>query len=259
MSYKSILDYNKITGYSINILIYDNSPYFQEYEEDEVNEIIYIRDSSNSGVAKAYNKGLQICIERKIPWILLLDQDTILDESFFKKTEQSLLENEGDSNIVCFIPKIFSRSGKMLSPMKLKKGGLVGSIKNMNFGIQCNNATGLNSGTLLRVSYLRKIEGFNEQFGLDMLDHWLFREINKSGYVVFLTQAEIQHNLSVMNFEKEMSPDRYRNLLLSERIFLEGNSADVAVYKLRLLVRIFKYLFFKEKQFLVLTLKAVFQ
>jgi GT2 family glycosyltransferase len=257
LTYRSLNNYSEKMGLSLQIMIYDNTPYHQKYENDSNNKIIYIRDASNPGVARAYNKGLEYCNKKIIPWMLLMDQDTEFNGDFLSNTVLSLKNHGENKDTVCFIPKITSKSGEILSPMILKRGGLVRPVKVAKSGIQKNNITGLNSGTLLRVSYLNKLGGFNEQFGLDMLDHWLFREIHKSGCSVYLTKAEMQHDLSVMDFEKNMTLERYKDLLLSERHFMEGNLAEIVIYKLRLFVRIFKQLRYKEKQFLLLSLKAI--
>ena len=46
----------KDTSYKLNILVYDNSKKSQNYPEN----IYYIHDSSNSGVSRAYNKGIEL-------------------------------------------------------------------------------------------------------------------------------------------------------------------------------------------------------
>ena len=41
-------------------------------------------------------------------------------------------------------------------------------------GVQNKAVMAINSGSLIKVSFLTEIGGFNGQFPLDYLDHWLF-------------------------------------------------------------------------------------
>lgn len=258
VTYTKLIKDNQSSKRSYNILVYDNSPTIQEYKKDEINLLTYISDNTNPGVAKAYNKALEICLEREFSWMLLLDQDTELNANFFSETEKSLLQHKNQKDIVCVIPKITSKLGDVLSPVVLKLGGRVGAIKDMTAGVQQNNISGINSGTLISSTFMKKLGGFNESFPLDMLDHWLFRAIHKSGNHIFLNNAIIQHDLSIIDFEKNMTIDRYKKLLVSEQVFLKGHFIDLFVYKLRLIIRLIKQLFYKDKKFVLVTLKSFF-
>ena len=53
-------------------------------------------------------------------------------------------------------------------------------------GIQHTPVMAINSGAFIRVSFLDEIGGFNNQFPLDFLDHWLFHEIYANGKKVWV-------------------------------------------------------------------------
>jgi hypothetical protein len=86
-------------------------------------------------------------------------------------------------------------------------------------GICTGPVTAINSGALLRKSFLFEIGGFNQQFRLDYLDHWMFAEINRRGKKVCLSKAIINHDLSVWGRSGSVSPERYRSILEAETLF----------------------------------------
>lgn len=259
LTYKSILSFNKTSGISFNILVYDNTPSFQEYKDDAYNTITYIRDKSNPGIAKAYNKGVEFASKFNFNWIMLLDQDTELNALYF--TEIYKLRNLVGQNesVVSIIPKIVTPKGFMISPVLLKRGGLIRYLTQVEPGIQNFRVSALNSGALINVSFLNKIGGFNEKYPLDMLDHWLFREINKNKCHVYLMDVSITHNLSIINFEENLTPERYKILLAGEVLFAKETLLDFLVYKFRLIFRLSKQVKMRNKYYFWKTLDSIFK
>lgn len=114
----------------------------------------------------------------------------------------------------------------------------------------------INSASLLKISFLNEIDGFNEEFSLDYLDHWLYLEINKRKKSIQVLDVVIKHELSVMDYNS-ISVERYQSILNSESNFYT-NYSDLPnkVYKNRLILRSFKqFIKVKNKKIAMLTLK----
>ena len=117
----------------------------------------------------------------------------------------------------------------------------------------------INSGALIRVEFLNIIGGFNEDFPLDYLDHWLFHEIYENGYKVRLLDLTLEHELSVMDYSR-VSLARYQSILESEIKFFKNYQQDLyKAYRIQLAKRFLKQvLTVKNKKIALYTLRRFF-
>ena len=92
---------------------------------------------------------------------------------------------------------------------------------------------------------------------MDCLDRWLFFTINNMGGKVYVTNSIIDHELSVKDYNKFMNEERYRNILMSETLFMKYfmTKLENYIYYLRLMKRVI-YLFFavNNKRYSFITL-----
>lgn len=246
---------------NINLFVYDNSP-FKQYEEEfftyDKFYVQYFHDAKNKGLSTAYNTALSNANNKNKKWLLLLDQDTYFTREYIEEIKKNEIV-ELDNEAVAIIPNVNSLiDGKKISPVKMLKGGMCRSIKT-KAGIVENKISGINSGTLLQINYLNAIKGFSLDYSLDMLDHWYFRKIYKDRKKVFLLNASINQDLSVLgNFEQNVSFNRYRQMLEAECLFMKKESLiSLIVFNMRLFVRILKQLKFINKDYYKLTLKIL--
>jgi len=247
----------------LNLLVWDNGPIKQYPDNDFLHgnfTISYKHDPKNPGISEAYNKGILFARSHGAKWILLLDQDTTIGTGFVDSYIQAVSKNLG-SDIVCIIPKVISSDNKtMLSPAKFFVGGIVRPAKEIKPGIiNSRSVTGLNSGTIISPEFIESLGGFSNNYPLDMLDHWYFREIRRRKKKVLLLDTVIQHNLSVKTFFKDVSLERYNKILLSENVLLRENCLDLIAYKFRLAQRLFKQLKGRHKDYANLTTKYLFR
>lgn len=212
----------------IQLLIYDNSLNPQKITPEN-KWIIYQHDTTNPGLAKAYNKGLELAHDFDL--LLLLDQDTELTIAYFEQLKTCPL----DSGLGAVVPTIFS-GGKQISPV------LGANYINHRLAYPENGRTGkrlmaINSGTALNVKVLQKLGGFNPAFPLDFLDHWLFYTLYQNKYEVVVENTELIHDLSVLHYET-MSARRYRSILNGESLFYKNYDKNhFAAHKKQLLLR----------------------
>jgi GT2 family glycosyltransferase len=241
------------------LIIYDNSPTDQKIDIIIPFGYQYIHDPNNTGLAKAYNFALHEAIVSSYNWLLLLDQDSSLPENFIANLADILLNNEKDDTLSAIVPKMRYQN-TFFSPSRVLFGGTLRPIDMRYQGI-CNfRLSAVGSGSTVRVSFLKRIGGFNEMFWLDCLDRWLFLTITDMGGKIFVSDSVLDHNLSIMDYNKYMTVERYDNILRYETLFMKifKSRAEYFVYCMRLLKRTV-YLFFTvhNKKISLMTLRQL--
>lgn len=243
-------------GSEIELILYDNSPEKQEFTSPvlEGMQISYIHDERNLGIATAYNYAYSIAKSNGSEWLLLLDHDTELTGDYI---DQVLHLAEVPKEAAAVVPKINSDQA-MISPVYSgTMRPLIG--EKPQTGIQEKPVMAINSGSLIRLSFLTELNGFNQEFALDYLDHWLFFEIYHRGYKVLLLDTELEHELSVMDYDR-VSLNRYKSILDSEINFYRNYKKDLfSSYRAQLVKRLLKQiLVVKNKKIAMYTLKKIF-
>lgn len=238
------------------LILYDNSPEKQEFslQKYEGIPITYFHDSRNLGIATAYNYALAAARENGSEWLLLLDHDTELTAEYM---EQVMNLEEKNSHIAAVVPKINSEN-QLISPVYSHSLRPLQGEKPVP-GIQDKAVMAINSGALIRVDFLNEIGGFNEDFPLDYLDHWLFHEIYTKGYKVRLLNVTLEHELSVMDYSR-VSLGRYQSILESEIKFFKHYQQDLyKSYRMQLAKRFLKQILtVKNKKIALHTLRRLF-
>lgn len=238
---------------NLKIIVYDNSPDFNN-DDNLKNEYIYIADQANPGISKAYNEAIKFAQKDKADWLITFDQDTRIPCTYFEDVYTTI--NSINENIVAIVPKIIGQNNQQISPMYVKKGFRQFPVYAGNCGVQ--GVTAINSGAVIRLSYLNIKGGYTSDFNLDMLDHWLFNEIRKDQKKVYIINTVINHELSVLDYSGLVKVERYKNILLSEKLFYTKYlSSEKKSYKKRLLLRSIKQkILLRNKEYSKLTYDA---
>lgn len=238
----------------LSIIIYDNSPDEQVVPSQfQHMNIQYKHDPRNIGIVAAYNYAFQKAQKEKSEWLLLLDHDTELTEDYFA---QIPVLDSLEQHIAAVVPKIHCENtlispvySDRLRPLQGEKPGT---------GEQKTPVMAINSGAFIRVSFLDKINGFNSQFPLDYLDHWLFHEIYHNGSKVWVLDTTLEHELSVMDYSR-VSLKRYQSILDSEINFYKHYKKELLpAYRVQLVKRLVKqFLTVKNKKIAAYTLRRI--
>jgi GT2 family glycosyltransferase len=202
-----------------HLLIWDNSP--EPLPNPELPIPYTARHAErNLGVSGAYNHAMQYALQGGNPWMLLLDQDTTITAEFLRSMLHYGRKLESREDIAAVAPTVRTR-GVVISPLK--------QLFNRNrpypaglSGVAPGEATAANSGCLMRVSALAAIGGFNTDFWLDYSDMYVFHQFFLRGKKVWLAaDTELEHELSIMDYDRLMSPWRYRNFSYAETAFYD--------------------------------------
>ncbi|MCU0605861.1 MAG: glycosyltransferase [Candidatus Edwardsbacteria bacterium] len=197
----------------LTLVIHDNGPAAQDMTVALPFEHQYLHDPSNGGLARAYNRALAMAAAGRYEWLLLLDQDSSLPDRFLAVTRRAG-ETIGPGT-VAVVPRVADH-GVPVSPARLRWGGMIRPLAGTAAGVLRGTVTAINSGTLIRTSFMADLGGFNEAFPLDYLDHWLFAMVRRQGRTVYATEAVVGHDLSIGQRLRRVTPGRYRSVLRAE-------------------------------------------
>lgn len=242
---------------NFKLIIYDNSPIEQKICLSIPFEYEYVHDHNNKGLAVAYNYALNKAIAAGYGWLLLLDQDSSLPEDFIDNLSCDISSPKKDNAVVAVVPKMRYKN-TFFSPSKDLFGGILRPMDMRYKGVCAFKVFAVGSGSAVKVSFLQSIGGFNEFYWLDCLDRWLFFTINNMGGKVYVSDSIIEHELSIMDYDKFMDEQRYSNILKYEVIFMKSSKtkAENCVYYLRLLKRtIYLFITVNNKRYSLMTLR----
>jgi GT2 family glycosyltransferase len=246
---------------SIRVLIWDNSP-TAITPTDLTFPCNYTHADSNVGTSGAYNKAMEFAEAQGSPWLLLLDQDTAVSHEFLPRMLEYSYLLENTSEVGSVVPFIYSNA-QLVSPRFLLSFNRNPQIPLTFHGICRKKASAINSSTLMRVAALREIGGYSEEFWLDLSDVYTFQTMYFKGrYIYVASDLVLQHSLSGVDYDKEMTCERYRNFLAAESAYVDLYSSPVerAAQLLRLFIRTFRqYRRYENKAFAALAFKYFLQ
>lgn len=168
--------------------IRDNNDIFCEQQK-----FVYIDMEGNKGISKAYNTALKrIQRKEKNFWFMTLDQDTIVSESYLENVKKSIEEN----------PSVKIKTGLINF-----NSGIASPKNNKNHSI---TRTGIfkdiiciNSCLVLHSDLIKRVNGYDENLFLDMVDYLLFYKINS----IQLEKIEVVEGYIYQNFSGEEYTD----------------------------------------------------
>ena len=225
---------------SFRIFIYDNSPFKSKLPDSFPIPFQYFHDPGNGGLFRAYTAALQLAEKNGHEWLLLLDQDTVLDVHYLETLRSALVKTASNSRCAALVPKLLSKQ-RIISPTRVYWGGWTFPVKTTFAGYPRWEIMALNSGTLLRISAIRALGGLEPKFWLDYLDHWLFNRLQAAGHLINVLDTALPHSLSVKKMSS-VSIARYRNILSAEGEFYRccKSRGENLVYYFKLIIRLCK-------------------
>lgn len=247
----------QLSGISIDyeVVIFNND----NNKKIEHEEYLVVNSEENQKIAGAYNFALERAIKKGMKWILLLDQDTVIPENYFKVIEK-LFSEEISTDLVAIIPKLISNN-RIISPVKVSS--LMRFESEIDFvGYTRKRINALNSLSLFNVQFINSIGGFSKDYPFDMHDHWCYNQIYKFQKYIFVLDIVGEHNSSFVDFENNVSVSRYKEFLNVQSKFTR-NELGLNIYffyKIKLLLRGTKQFFeYKNKRYSYITFLSVFK
>jgi GT2 family glycosyltransferase len=244
-----------------SVLLYDNSPL--PLDDPHLSfPFQYQVSDTNLGVSGAYNYALGLAEALGCTWLLLLDQDTTVTADYLQRMLFHANAVVGNQSIATIVPFVRSNSS-MVSPRSFGKFIRNDQIPRTFSGVYAGDAYAVNSGTMMRTAALRAAGGYSDLFWLDLSDAYIFQALYRQGLRMYIAgDIELSHSIASMDFDQQMSPERYRSFLAAENAYLAMyRSARVNfVQNLWLLARAARqFRRYKNKRFAWITLSFLAQ
>ena len=243
----------------LSILIVDNTPGGQEPGELPPGTIYWARPH-NPGLSGPYNEALALAEQNGDSWLLTLDQDTQLPGNFLRKMREHALRFEGVKAVAAISPRILDH-GRLISPFRFVGGSLPRVLPQGADGISKRFTSALNSASLLRVSAVRRVGGYDVHFPLHNSDTSLFHRLDQGGFrIAVASDVQVVHELAILERSSRMTLERYRRNLVDECFFWDLHMGFLARAErlLRLVGRVSKgYLRREDPAFLLVELAEI--
>lgn len=226
----------------VRILLYDNTV-GGECQGTLPKGVNYESSSSNHGLADAYNRALELAEQEGFHWLLTLDQDTALPETFLENLCNAIVRVEASPEISAVVPQILEK-GRMLSPNYFLLSAVPRFFHLGFVGIPTQATFAFNSASTLRVSDLREIGGYSPLFWLDYCDAYIFNRLNRNGKKVFIAgNIQVEHEFSMLDVKKRVTLERYRNIVQAGCAFWDMELGTLAglYHTASLVYRLYKH------------------
>lgn len=183
---------NSAYEYVQKIIVVDNSHdyinTFTCYQKD----IVYIDNKCNLGLSKALNIGIKEAMKTNIDWILLLDQDSILDKNMITKMLSSYDNSKDKDEIAQIVPIVYDNNQNKELPsliyhkFNLEKIFKTDTDRYIDFQIT--------SGSLLKKSTIKSLGFMHKDFFIDYIDFDYCFRIRKAGYRILLSHNALLYH-----------------------------------------------------------------
>ena len=217
---------------------------------------IAVNAEKNDMLARAYNFALQKAQAGGRQWLLLLDHDTEPTAEYFEALNRFLKQTTPSPDVVAAVP-LLKYGNRIISPEKINPV-MWETTPITVAGTYSGNIVAFNSLSLLSTDFVMSIGGFSELYPLDMLDHWLYRQIAKHKKSVEVLDTHISHSLSLL--DNSMSYNRLADFLAAEQRFVstELTMTHYISYKIRLAIRLIKqWIRLRDRRRTQITFKAL--
>jgi len=164
---------------------------------DNNQKIELILNNENIGLAAAQNLGLEKALFEQADWILLLDDDSQMNDNMATNM-LTAYENHADKEQIAIIaPYIEEQNAKIEPKYMLSAGQLL--FKRTGFGdkeILNNVLACIASGSLIKTSTIKELGLFKTQYFIDYIDtEFCLRVISANYKIIAVKNAILNHHL----------------------------------------------------------------
>lgn len=193
----SLENIKKYSSLFNKIFIVDNSKTDNSNLIKDFNNIVYIPNLSNLGIAKATNIGCERAFQDGFDWVMTMDQDSSWEITELKKFI-NLVENNKDKSIISFAPVHSNKTKSLVGELKEK------SNKKIKSQIIYQSKV-MASGNIISLKVWKEVNGFNNDLFIDEVDHEFCYKLIEAGYKICEFQdISMYHTLG--NVKKTILP-----------------------------------------------------
>ena len=163
----------------------------------------------NQGVGAGFNQGLAEAVRRNIPWMMVLDQDSLPEENMPARMVASataLFRENPSLGAVFPLVRCRRYPDVIHNPWNWTGTGFASVIEDPSDSRSVQMVdTSISSGTLYRVGALCDTGGFDESFFIDFVDHECHLRMRQKGFTLWWDRrVELHHNLGKI---QRMTPE----------------------------------------------------
>ena len=174
----------------IKTIIFDNSTIdLGNKKYCDKNNIEYYSVNKNIGLSKAYNYVISKIDLSPNNYLIILDDDTQLNDEYIEEVLENIKTNEYD----IYLPIIKSNQ-RIISPSNVQFNCRVKAISDIK-QINMKKITAINSGMIIKTSIYNEIL-YNEQIFLDYVDHDFMKNVRKNKYKIKILNSVLEQNFS---------------------------------------------------------------
>lgn len=215
-SFRTFMRAVQVAGIEVPLLIYDNSPLPQLTDVSQMPGVTYHHDSSNGGLVAAYNFASKGCESSGVKWLLLLDQDTALPETYLQVFLQTVPLAQPEC--VAFVPRV-RINGRVSSPKRFILTRPRLSVSSTFSGPVREEIVAINSGMFVNVEHLRCSGGYPAHYHLDAVDFWFCASAYAAGKYMHVLDSTVDHSLSIRDMSS-VSIERWESITGSDANFI---------------------------------------
>ena len=158
-----------------------------------------IENKRNIGLSAAQNQGIKLALADGLDWVLLLDQDSILNKSFVKNMLHAARIYYNEDHIGFLTPRHESDDGSPSVPTYSKGLFLKPKRYHMNLTeIDDSLLFGMASGSFIPKKRFKEIGLMREDFWIDYIDYEFSFRVRKQGYKILgVGGARLNHRLGI--------------------------------------------------------------
>ncbi|GKU31663.1 glycosyltransferase family 2 protein [Clostridium folliculivorans] len=253
LEYKIIIIDNKSTNDSLT------------YIHQECSDCVIIENEDNLGFAGGNNVGFKYAIENNAEYILILNNDTVVDKMFLEE----LINAFEDEEIGLAVPKVYFDDSTIINAFGAEKGFLEG-VRNVGENVSDSEAFSKDTFVthvmgccmLFKTEVIKRVGMFDERFFMYLEESDLCERINKLYKIKVIGKAKIWHKCGASTNIKNQKVNyfsRYytrRNFLL----YLDKNCQGFKKWLVKtiLLLKDLVYITrnFKDKKYRMIIFKA---
>lgn len=156
----------------------DNIEYIKKIALKITNNIEFICNDVNQGIAKALNQAAEFASDNNYDALLTLDQDSVVEDGFVDE----LVKGFFSYDIAISCPVVVDRNIGVV---------MQGSKNKSTFQKQC-----ITSGSLNIVKRIIKVGGFDEEMFIDGVDFEFCKRVKRAGYEIYCpSKAILYHSI----------------------------------------------------------------
>lgn len=207
-----------------------------------MNNVSIIFNDKNIGLAGGQNQGLKECMKSDINWLLLLDDDSEIEENYVNELVKKLKKIENNKNIGMIGSNILYKHNNKISRYPVKSYFFIIRKKIEDIKEKDEIMCIMASGSIINMEAIKKIGEFKESFFIDHIDIEYCLRMKVNNYKII-----VDKNLKLY----QRVGNTVEKVFLGVKVYPTNHNSGRQYTKFKNAVLTWKKYFFKETKFVI--------